>query len=277
MVSWATRNANLRTRTSQAGTRLPPSDTHHPPLTRMNTTDQVWRAPDVAERYLTGVRGGIPLAAEQICLLLRLVEAAVPDLHRFVDLGCGDGVLGRALLDRWPNARGVFLDFSEPMLAAAREAVGPAAPHRFVLQDYGAPEWTSSLPEDGPFDVVVSGLSIHHQPDGRKRAIYRDILGLLRPGGIFLNLEHVASGSGWGAARFEDYFVDSLVEFHTCKGTGRSREEISWEYHHRPDQAANLLTSVEDQCRWLREIGFEDVDCYFKVFELALFGGRKPA
>ncbi|SPE57295.1 hypothetical protein SBV1_270094 [Verrucomicrobia bacterium] len=30
-----------------------------------------------------------------------------------------------------------------------------------------------------------------------------------------------------------------------------------------------------EQCQWLREIGFENVDCYFKVFELALFGGTK--
>jgi hypothetical protein len=27
----------------------------------------------------------------------------------------------------------------------------------------------------------------------------------------------------------------------------------------------------------LREIGYTDVDCYLKVFELAVFGGRKPA
>jgi hypothetical protein len=34
---------------------------------------------------------------------------------------------------------------------------------------------------------------------------------------------------------------------------------------------------VEEQCRWLKEIGFVEVDCWFKVLELALFGGRKPA
>ena len=30
-----------------------------------------------------------------------------------------------------------------------------------------------------------------------------------------------------------------------------------------------------DQCRWLREIGFQDVDCFWKYFELAIFGGVK--
>jgi len=242
----------------------------------MNTTDQVWRTDDVVQRYLAGVRGGIPLAAEQIRILLRLVEAAVPNVGTFLDVGCGDGVLGCALLDRWPSARGVFLDFSEPMLAAVRQNLGAPAVHHFVLQDYGQPEWTSPLADRRPFDIVVSGFSIHHQPDDTKRAIYRDIFDLLRPGGIFLNLEHVASASSWGSMRFDEYFVDSLCEFHARTGTGKSREQIAQAYYHRADKAANILAPVEDQCRWLREIGFCDVDCYFKTFELALFGGRKP-
>jgi len=243
----------------------------------MNSADQVWRTAEVTQRYLEGVRGGIPLAAEQIRILLRLVEAAVPDVGSFLDVGCGDGTLGRALLDRWPSACGVFLDFSEPMLAAARERLGAPAAHHFILQDYGQPDWTAALKGICPFDVVVSGFSIHHQPDEKKRAIYQDIFELLRVGGIFLNLEHVASASSWGAARFDDCFVDALSEFHARTGTGMPREQIEREYHQRADKAANILAPVEDQCRWLRQIGFADVDCYFKAFELALLGGRKPA
>lgn len=48
------------------------------------------------------------------------------------------------------------------------------------------------------------------------------------------------------------------------------------EYVHRPDKDANILALVEPQCEWLREFGFEDVDCYFKIFELAIIGGRRP-
>ncbi len=69
--------------------------------------------------------------------------------------------------------------------------------------------------------------------------------------------------------------IDSIHAFHTRTGTGESWDEVARDHVHRPDKAANILTPVEDQCDWLREIGYQDVNCYFKVLELAVFGGRK--
>jgi hypothetical protein len=59
-------------------------------------------------------------------------------------------------------------------------------------------------------------------------------------------------------------------------GGMRSFEELEQEYKNRPDKAANILAPVELQCDWLREIGYEEVDCYFRIYELAVFAGRKP-
>ncbi len=52
--------------------------------------------------------------------------------------------------------------------------------------------------------------------------------------------------------------------------------QIAREFFRRPDHNANVLASVEAQCEWMREIGYRDVDCFFKIFELAVFGGRRP-
>jgi tRNA (cmo5U34)-methyltransferase len=76
---------------------------------------------------------------------------------------------------------------------------------------------------------------------------------------------------------FDDFFVDHLHAFHARRDASADRESVAAGYCKRPDKKENILAAVEDQCVWLRETGFHDVDCFFKVFELALFGGRKPS
>ena len=74
---------------------------------------------------------------------------------------------------------------------------------------------------------------------------------------------------------FDSYFIDSLYKMHRESDPTISKEKVAVEYLNRDDKATNILAPVEIQCEWLRQIGFQEVDCYFKVFELALFGGRK--
>ena len=233
----------------------------------------VWKDPELARTFLTGVRGAVPLSEVQIRTMLELAGACTP-IGRFLDLGCGDGVLGAALQREHPAAIGVFADFSPPMLDAARARPDAGVRH-FVEVDYGDPAWPKSVVGWVPFDAVVSGFSIHHQPDDRKREIYGEIHALLRPGGIFVNVEHVRSATLWGEARHDANFIDALVDFERRNRGERTRDEVARVYYHRDDKAANILAPVEAQCDWLRDIGFTDVDCYFKIFELAVFGGRR--
>ena len=187
---------------------------------------------------------GIPHRTEGEGVLLSLVPRTA---RRILDLGTGDGRLLALLRIERPGAEGVAVDFSPTMLAAARERFREEPAVRVVEHDLDEP-----LPPLGKFDVVVSGFAIHHCTDERKRSLYAEIFGLLEPGGVFLNLEHVASAT----PALHQRFLDAL---------GTTSEDPS-----------NRLAPVEIQLRWLREIGFEDVDCYWKWLELALIGGIRP-
>ncbi len=243
----------------------------------MKRTDEIWKTEELAKNFLKGVRAAIPFAGEQITMMLRIIQTAAPAPERFLDLGCGDGTLGRAILETYPYCAGTFLDFSEPMLGAARQEIGTANDRsHFILQDFGCELWVDSVKKLAPFDVIVSGFAIHHQPDARKKAIYREVFGLLKPGGLFLNLEHVSSATKWVESITDEVFIDSLVAFHQNEGTKKTREQIAEEFYYRPDKKANILSPVETQCEWLRGIGFINVDCFFKVLEVALFGGMRP-
>lgn len=237
----------------------------------------VWQDPDLAKTYLDGVRGAIPMAAEQIDVMLRLIAACEIPVRRFLDLGCGNGVLGAAIAAKYPAAEGVYVDFSEAMLASARVNLGGDAPARRIIEaDYAEPDWAAVHDIFGPFDAIVSGFSIHHQPDERKRSLYAELFEMLSPGGIFINLEHVASATPRFGKIFDERFIDALVAHERATGGARSRQEITDTYYHRDDKGANILAPVETQCEWLRAIGYEHVDVPFKHYEIALFCGCKP-
>lgn len=239
-------------------------------------TDEVWKLPAIVDRFLS-YRAAIPLAQEQIGVMMSILRTPEKPVEMFLDLGCGDGILGAAILGAWPSARGVLVDFSDPMLAQAREQLKEYAGQlNFANLDYGDPAWVNEMRLYKPFDAIVSGYSIHHQPDARKRELYSEIFSLLKPGGWFVNIEHVSSAAQLNIDLFEHHYVSARYAMETQNGSARTFEQISEEYRTRPDQAANILAPVELQCDWLREIGYEEVDCYFRIYELAVFAGRKP-
>jgi len=228
-----------------------------------------WQDAEVAREFLEERRGGIPYGADQMRMLLDVAGHFCPQPQRIVDLGCGDGFLARLLLDRYPEARALLLDHSEPMLQRAHAAMAAYAGRCEIrLADLRDP-LLPHVPE-GSADLVVSGYAIHHLPHERKRSLYEEVFQVLAPGGLFVNVEHVASPT----RRIEELFEQRYVD-HLAAHRGKPRPQVEREYLERADKADNILESLETQLDWLREIGFSQVDCFFKWLELAVFGGVK--
>ncbi len=178
-----------------------------------------------------------------------LLEQIPLHTKRILDLGTGDGRLLSLVKLGKPEAEGVALDFSDPMLERARKRFADDKKVMVLKHDFGLPLPTEKL---GCFDAVVSSLAIHHLTHPRKKELYTEIFNLLNPKGVFCNLERVSSPT------------KSLHEkFIVATGT-------------RPEDPSNKTLDVETQLGWLREIGFIDVDCYWKWLELALLVGFKP-
>lgn len=177
-----------------------------------------------------------------------LLEFVPPGARRILDLGTGDGRLLALVRREHPTTEAVAVDFSPAMLEAAGKRFAAEGAVTVIAHNLD-----ESLPELGKFDAVVSSFAIHHLVHERKRALYSEIFGALNPGGVFCNLEHVASPN----ARLHQEFLERI-------GFTVETEDPS-----------NKLLDVETQLQWLREIGFEDVDCHWKWRELALLAGRR--
>ena len=205
-----------------------------------------WTSAEHVRRYF-GRSDQYPRRAEGDSVLLQHVPR---DARRILDLGTGDGRLLSLLRVDRPDMLGVGVDFSELMLAAARERFADDERIELVEHDLDEP-----LPALGRFDAVVSSFAIHHLEHERKRSLYGEVFALLEPGGVFANFEHVASPTH----RLHLAFFQAI---------GEPLEE---------EDPSDRLVDVETQLGWLRELGFDDVDCYWKWLEMALLVAVKPA
>jgi SAM-dependent methyltransferase len=235
---------------------------------------EIWKDRDVAAAFLNERSLLIPDRKRQLDVILRDARFACASPRRILDLGCGDAVLLATLLEAFPSASGFGIDFSPLMLDQARARLAPFGQRAATVEaDLESPVWRDLVPDH--FDIVVSGFAIHHLPDARKRALYGEIHGLLSNGGVFLNAEHVASATARVEQMFDDAMAQHLFERRRERGEDVTFEQVRSDMSNRPDRSANILARLETQCQWLREIGFKDVDCYWKYFELAVFGGVK--
>jgi tRNA (cmo5U34)-methyltransferase len=127
------------------------------------------------DSYLAMVRAEVP-DYEQ---LQEVVAEAAGEIaaETILELGTGTGETLRHVARRHPTAHLIGIDESDRMLAVARNVV-PAANLRVArLQD--------ELPE-GPFDLVISALAVHHLDPEEKAALFRRVAARLAPGGRFV-------------------------------------------------------------------------------------------
>ena len=190
-----------------------------------------WSDPGKVDEYVDRVGRLAPrLAGEEA-----LVELLPDAVERVLDLGCGDGRLAALVL----AARPEWSRWSPPTgprrCSPARERFADEPRVQVVERDLAEP-----ITPLGAFDVIVSGFAIHHLVDARKAELLREVAAQLGPGGLFANLEVVASPTPELHAEFR-------------RAIGREA-----------DDPEDRLVDVETQLGWMRDAGLAHVDCMWK-------------
>ncbi|MER7954031.1 MULTISPECIES: class I SAM-dependent methyltransferase [unclassified Streptomyces] len=136
---------------------------------------QEWYMPDREERFR---------------VMLDMVEAVVGPEPRVLDLACGTGSITDRLLKRFPKATSVGVDLDPALLAIAEGYFAGDDRVTFVTADLKDPEWAAALPYDS-YDAVLTATALHWLHTEPLTALYGQLAGLVRDGGVFMNADHM--------------------------------------------------------------------------------------
>ncbi len=180
---------------------------------------------------------------------------------RVLDLGAGTGLLSGMVARAFPQASISLVDLSPGMLEVARRRFA-GEPSRF---DVRVMDYTRE-PLPGRYEAVVSALSIHHLDASEKRDLFRKVYSVLRDGGIFINADQVLGYTPQIEARYREAWLRQVSE------RGVSEDDLAAALGRMKEDKPSTL---DEQKAWLEEAGFEQVDCLYKNYGFAVYGGYK--
>ncbi|MFB6356508.1 MAG: trans-aconitate 2-methyltransferase [bacterium] len=179
------------------------------------------------------------------------------------ELGTGQGRHTRTIVEQFRPETYVGVDGAQSMIRRTRERFesydGPTDT-TFIQASFQ--DWTP----DQHFDWIFSSLSIHHMEDSEKRRLFEKIHNHLNEHGRFLLCDLTRRPEG-----LVDFYRE--VERHRMLQQGLSEEEIQErkEIHVTSDVPAYF----DDLVTWLKDTGFNSVDCVWKNFNRVILVGAK--
>ena len=163
-------------------------------MTTDETTQVDWK--HWLERWDAQQTGYVPQREERFRVMLDAVAALLPEDFVALDLACGPGAISQRLLERFPRARAVAIDFDPVMLAIGRGALGTYGGRlRWVDADLADAGWPQSAGE-AMVDVALSTTALHWLATPDLVRLYGDLGRLIRPGGVFVNGDNIDFGAG---------------------------------------------------------------------------------
>ena len=118
----------------------------------------------------------------------------------------------------------------------------------------------------GEYDLVVSGLSIHHLDNRQKEWLYKKIYRYLMPGGMFINLDQVLGETPEIDALYRSNWLSAILEL------GCSQVEIDAAFERMRE---DKMSTISHQLGALRGAQFEQVNCWYKNYSFVVYSGKK--
>ena len=215
----------------------------------------------------------MPDREERFEVLVDLVELVAGPAGRVIDLACGPASLGARILERLPDVSIVGVD-ADPVLLALARSTAPGG-MELVDADLRRDDWVARIPA-GPYDAVVSTTALHWLHETDLRRVYRACAGLLRPGGLLANGDHMRGDDAPGlaelaialderrAARHAAEAEDWAAWWRAVRQDPDLRDAVAERDRREFDHPERSETSRVVHERALRSAGFTEVDVLWR-------------
>ena len=178
-----------------------------------------------------------PGGPQEVAVLLDGVDLTGCEV---LDIGSGLGAIDVLLVHEYGANNVTGIDIEPPLIEHARQRAvkaGVAEQVQYRLVEPG------SLPlEDESFDVVFSKDAIIQIPD--KLALYRDVLRVLRGGGVFVGSDWLRGGEGEYSEQFKEWLIVVQLSF-DMKNLEQTRSTL--------EQAGFVDIKLKDRNDWYRQ------------------------
>ncbi|WP_157085762.1 class I SAM-dependent methyltransferase [Devriesea agamarum] len=209
---------------------------------------------------------------------------------RVLDLGCGPGSLGTAVLDRMPDAQVVAVDRDPILLRLAKETNRHGDQHVFIDADLAGPDWVTAVP-DGTYDAAISATALHWLGPDQLVALYQRLGSLLGDGAVFMNADHLFFDQVHQPFldKFSQADRDRVQREHLNDGAMGwdewwevARSQPGWEkeaaqWHERwSEKHMTIPVSVQFHLSALRAAGFVETAQIWQWLDDRIIFGRRP-
>ncbi len=135
--------------------------------------------------------GYLPSREERFAVMLDALDVLLPASFLALDLACGPGSLSQRSLTRFPAARCLAVDLDPVLLTLGRKALGNMDGRLLWIEaDIRDPAWLSRL-DVTQVDAVLTTTALHWLRPEALLPLYQQLATLIRPGGLFLNGDHL--------------------------------------------------------------------------------------
>ncbi len=214
----------------------------------------------VSDKYDYQRRHLIPCFDDFYTVPLELSEQ-VSTVQNILDIGAGTGLMSAFFHEKYPNATITLVDFSSDMLNKAKERFNGKANFKYLVADFAEAEF-----ETEKYDLVVSGLAIHHLVHELKQVLFKKICNSLKKDGWFINADQVQGITKGIDSLYKNNWKQKVLQ------SALTEEEKQSAFKR---VQLDIMAPLKEQLQWLSEAGFSTPNCYYQYYNFVVFGGKK--